>query len=77
MLASQAALNLGHEVVRQPQGIKDLLEGIGGVLCLATVARETLLRCAITTSSGFGVLFGISFMWGHDVLLCFVRVYAG
>src|SRR5215471_1007748 len=68
VLAAQAALNLSYEVVQRPQGIKGLLEGLGCVLCLATVARETLLRCAITTSSGFSVLFGISFMWGHDVL---------
>jgi hypothetical protein len=68
VLAAQAALNLGHEVVRQPQGIKGLLEGLGGVLCLATVARETLLRGAITTSSGFGVLFGISCIRSYAVV---------
>jgi hypothetical protein len=46
-------------------------------LRLATVARKALLRCAITASSGFGMLFGVSCMWGHDVLLYFVRVSAG
>jgi hypothetical protein len=60
-----------------PQIIEGLLEGRGGVLRLAAVVREALLRCAITASSGFGVLFGVSFVWGHDVLLCFVRLYVG
>jgi hypothetical protein len=76
-LAAQAPFDLGHEVFRKPQLIEGLLEGHGGVLRLAAVTCEALLRCAITASSGFGVLFGISFVWGHDVLLCFVRVYAG
>ena len=49
----------------------------GGVLCLATVVRKALLRCAITASSGFGVVFGVSGAWRHRALLCFVRVYAG
>jgi hypothetical protein len=75
-LAVQAPFDLGHEVCRQPQIIEGLLEGRGGVLRLAAVVREALLRCAITAASGFGVVFGISCVWGHDVLLCFVRVYA-
>jgi hypothetical protein len=76
-LAAQTPFDLGHEVFRQPQVIEGLLEGLGGVLRLAAVTREALLRCAITAAAGFGVGFGISFVWGHDVLLCFVRVYAG
>jgi hypothetical protein len=75
-LAPQAPFDLGHEVFRKPQLIEGLLEGRCGVLGLAAVVREAFLRCAITASSGFGVVFGISFVWGHDVLLCFVRVYA-
>jgi hypothetical protein len=54
-----------------------VLQGLRGLLRLAAVVREAFLRCAITASSGFGVVFRISFVWGHDVLLCFVRVYAG
>jgi hypothetical protein len=77
LLAAQAPFDLGHEVFRKPQVIKGLLEGLGGVLRLTAVAREALVRCAITASSGFGVLFGVSFVWGHRVLLYFVRVYAG
>jgi hypothetical protein len=77
VLTAQAPFDLGYEVFRKPQVIEGLLESRDGPLCLAAVAREALLRCAITASSGFGVLFGLSFVWGHDVLLCFVRVYAG
>ena len=53
------------------------VEGLGGVLGLATVALEALVRFEITLSSGFGVLFGVSCAWRHRALLCFVRVYAG
>jgi hypothetical protein len=77
VLAAQAAFNLGHQICRKPQVIEGLLEGRGGVLRLAAVAREALLRCAITAAFGFGVVFGVSFVWGHDVLLYFVRVDAG
>jgi hypothetical protein len=76
VLAAQAAFNLGHEIVRQPQVIEGLLEGLSGPLRLAAIACKALLRCAITAASGSGVVLGISFVWGHDVLLCFVRVYA-
>jgi hypothetical protein len=73
----QAPFDLGHEVFRQSQIIEGLLEGLGSVLRLAAVACEALLRFVITASSGFGVLFGVSFVLGHGVLLYFVRVYAG
>jgi hypothetical protein len=76
-LTPQAPFDLGHEVVRQPQVIEGLLEGLSGVLRLATVALQTLLRRAITAPSGFGVLFGVTCAWRHRALLCFVRVYAG
>jgi hypothetical protein len=69
--------NLGHEVVRQPQVVEGLLEGLSGPLRLAAVAREALLRCAITAAFGFGVVFGVSCVGGHGVLLYFVRVDAG
>jgi hypothetical protein len=54
-----------------------LLEGRGGVLRLAAVAHEAFVRFEITPSSRFGVLFDVSFVWGHDVLLYFMRVYIG
>ena len=76
-MAAQTPFDLGHEVFRKPQGIEGLQESLGSVLRLAAVTFEALLRCAITAASGFGVLFGVSFVWGHGVLLYFVRVYAG
>jgi hypothetical protein len=68
-LAPQASFNLGYEVFRKPQVIKGLLEGLGGVLRLAAVAREALLRGAIPALSRFGLFFGVSFRWGHAALL--------
>jgi hypothetical protein len=77
LLAAQAPFDLGHEVFRKPQVIEGLLEGLGGVLRLAAIPCEALVRFAITAPSGFGVLFGNSYAWGHGVLLCSVRIYAG
>src|SRR5207253_3174331 len=70
VLAAQAPFDLGHKVVRQPQSIEGLLEGLGGVLRLAAITCEALLHCAAATLSGFGVLFGGSYGEGHGVLLC-------
>ena len=55
--------------------MESLLQDLGGVLRLAAITCEALLRCAITTSSGFGVLCGISFVWGHGALLASVEVF--
>jgi hypothetical protein len=60
-LAPQTPFDLGHEVVRQPQGIKGLLEGL-----------SRLLRLQAAPVSGFGMFFGASFGWGHGALLCTV-----
>jgi hypothetical protein len=38
-LTAQAPFDLDHEPFRQPQGIEGLVEGVGGVLCLAAVSR--------------------------------------
>jgi len=73
-LAAQAPCDLGHEVFRKPQVIEGLPQGLGSLLRLAAVARQALLRCAITASSGFRVGFGVSYAWGHGVLLWFVEV---
>src|SRR5215471_289274 len=77
VLAPQAAFDLGHEVFRQPQVIEGLLEGLGGMLRLAAVPRETLLRCAIMALSGFGVFFCVSCGWRHGALLCTVWIVGG
>jgi len=75
VLTPQTPFDLGHEVFRKPQGIEGLLEGLGGVLRLAAVAREALLSLEAATLSRFGVLFDVSFAWGHGALLCSVWVF--
>src|SRR5438874_10107577 len=45
------------------------MQGLGGLLCLATVAIEALLSVTTTALSGFGLFFRVSFRWGHDDLL--------
>jgi hypothetical protein len=77
LLTPHTSFDLGHEVVRQPQVIEGLSEGLGGVLRLAAIPCEALLRCAAATLSGFYVFFDGSCDEGHNVLLCFVRVSAG
>jgi hypothetical protein len=37
-----------------------LFQDLGGVLGLAAIPCEALLRCAAATLSGFGVLCGVS-----------------
>jgi hypothetical protein len=49
----------------------------GGVLCLAAITCKALLRLWTTALSGFGLLFDVSFRWGHDALLDAVWVYDG
>ena len=72
-MAPETPFDLGHDVFRQPQVIEGLLEGLGGVLRLAAVSLEALVRFAITAPSGFGVFLCISCAWGHGhsfTLLC-------
>jgi hypothetical protein len=77
VLTPYAPFDLGYEVFRKPQGIKGLLEGLGGVLRLAAIMCEALVHCAITTPSGFGAFFGTSCGWGHGALLCTVWILDG
>ena len=76
-MAAQAAFDLGHEVFRQPQVIEGLLEGLGGVLRLAAVALQALLRFEAAALSGFGLFFGVSLRGRHSALLCSVRCFCG
>src|SRR5207249_10741225 len=45
------------------------MQGLGGLLCLATVAIEALLSVMAAALSGFCLFFRVSFRWGHDDLL--------
>jgi hypothetical protein len=74
VLTPQTPLDLGHEVFKQPQVIEGLLEGLGGLLRLAAVSCEALVRMAITAPSAFGMFFCASFGWGHGELLCIVWI---
>ena len=77
MLAAQAPCDLGHEVFRKPQGIEGLLKGLGGVLRLAAVTLQALLRLKTATLSGFGLFFRVSLRGRHSALLCVVWVLCG
>jgi len=46
------------------------MQGLGGLLGLATVALEVLLSVEAAAPSGFGLFSGLSFRWGHDAFLC-------
>jgi hypothetical protein len=49
--------------------MKGLLQDLGGVLRLAAITCEALLRLQATALSGFGVAFLIGFGTSHGVLL--------
>jgi hypothetical protein len=55
--------------------MEGLLEGFRGLLRLAAITCEALLRCAVAPLSSFRVLFAVLFGEGHGVLLCFVWVF--
>ena len=57
--------------------VERLLEGLGSALRLAAVTCETFLGLQATALSGFDQFFGVSFRWGHEVLLDAVRVCGG
>jgi hypothetical protein len=77
VLAAQTPFDLGHEVFRQPQVIEGLLEGFGGMLRLAAITCEALLRFEAAALCGFGPLFGVSLRERHGALLRFVWVFRG
>jgi hypothetical protein len=68
-LAAQAACNFSHQVFGEAQVLERLLQDLGGILRLAAITLQTLLRSESTTLSGFGVAFLIGFGINHDVLL--------
>jgi len=57
--------------------MEGLLQNLGGVLRLAAITCETLLRCAAATLSGFYVFFDGSGSGRHSALLDSVRVFGG
>jgi hypothetical protein len=77
VLAAQAPFDLGHEVLRKPQVIEGLLEGLGGVLRLAPITFEALVSFEAAALSGFRVFFDVLCGGGHSVLLDSVGVCGG
>jgi hypothetical protein len=77
LLASQTALNLGHQVFGEAHMMESLLQDLGGVLRLAAITFKALLRCEAATLSGFRVFFDVSCGGGHGALLASVWVFGG
>jgi hypothetical protein len=73
----QARCDFGHEAFRQPQVIEGLLEGRCGVLRLAAVSREALVRFEAVECSGFGVFLGVSCAGGDGEFLRSIWVSCG
>jgi hypothetical protein len=57
--------------------LEGLLQDLGGLLRLAAIPGEALLRGAAATLSGFRAFFDVSCAGGHGVLLYFVEVCGG
>ncbi len=72
LLAPQASFELGDQVFGEAQVLQSVLEGLSGLLRLASVTLQALLRLQAAPVSGFGMFFGASFGWGHIVLRCAV-----
>jgi hypothetical protein len=61
LLTSQAAFKLGYEIFGEAPVVESLLHDLRGMLRLAAITLQTLLRCEATALSGFGVFFWPSF----------------
>jgi len=57
LLAPQAPFNLGYQVFGEAQLMEGLLQDRGGVLRLAAITCETLLRCEAATLAGLSRVF--------------------
>jgi len=74
LVATQAACDLLHEVLGEAQVVEGLFESLKGPLGLLLIASQALVGFLTTALSGFGVFFGVSFAWGHGVLLRTVMI---
>jgi hypothetical protein len=57
--------------------MEGLLQNLGGVLRLAAVTLQALLRFKTATLSGFGLFFRVSLRGRYSALLCVVWVLCG
>jgi hypothetical protein len=68
---------LGHQIFGEAQVMERPLHDRGGVLRLAAIACEALLRREAVTLSGLRVFFGVLCVRDHGILLCSVGGFAG
>jgi hypothetical protein len=69
LLGSQAAFDLGDEVVGQAQIMESLVEGVNSALGLSLLALVAFFGIETPPCDGFGVLFDVSLGAGHGVFL--------
>jgi hypothetical protein len=69
LLSSQAAFDLGDQVVGQAHVVEGLGEGLNIALGLAPLVLVTLLGMETTAFDGFGGFCGVSFAWCHGAFL--------
>jgi hypothetical protein len=69
LLGSQAACDLGDEVVGPAQSMESVVEGIHSALGLSLLARVAFFGMETPPCDGFGVLFDVSLGAGHGVFL--------
>src|SRR5215831_5743874 len=77
LLAAQTPFDLGDQVVGEAQVMEGVLQDLRGVLRLATITCEALLRGAAATLSGLRVFFEVSWGGGHGALLDAVWICGG
>jgi len=69
VLAPQASFDLGDQVVAEAQVLERLLQGLGGLLCLAAVALEAFSGSVTPALYRFRLSFMILSGTAHGVLL--------
>ena len=69
LLGSQAAFDLGDEVVGQAQVMEGLVEGFDIALGLSLLAFVAFLGMQATPCDGLSLFSGVSFGWGHGEFL--------
>jgi hypothetical protein len=67
-LGLQAPFDLGHQGLREIQGLQGLREGLESVLGLGALWLAALLGLESTAFAGFGLCVGVSLHGGHGEL---------
>ena len=69
LLGTQAAFDLGDQVVGQAEVVEGLMQGLDIALGLPLLAFVALFGIETAPFDGFGLFFGVSSGWGHGKLL--------